>query len=60
LIIVLDDWFELPLVTPEQIRVARQIKHIFSGDLEAPVLTYPSFPGKEKHYVKFQYSVSYR
>jgi len=51
---VLDDWFELPLVTPEQIRVARQIKHIFSGDLEAPVLTYPSFPGKEKHYLKAQ------
>ena len=29
----LEEWHELPLVTPEQVRVSRQIKHILTGDL---------------------------
>ena len=51
---VLDDWYELPLVTPDQIVSARQIKHLFSGDLNAKILSYPVFPGQEKHYLKAQ------
>lgn len=50
----LDDWYELPLVTPEQLRVSRQIKHIFTGDLNAKIFSYPFFPGVEKHYLKAQ------
>jgi radial spoke head protein 4A len=49
---VLLDWFELPLVTPEQIIKAREIKHIFTGDLNAELDTYPPYPGKEKHFLK--------
>ncbi|XP_068148118.1 radial spoke head protein 6 homolog A [Drosophila tropicalis] len=47
-----DDWIELPIVTPRQIVVSRQIKKFFTGDLEADVISYPCFPGKEKHYLR--------
>lgn len=44
--IVSDDWYELPLVTPEQIKISRQIKHVFTGQLGAPVRSYPDFKGQ--------------
>lgn len=47
-----DDWIELPIVTPRQIVVSRQIKKFLTGDLEADVISYPCFPGKEKHYLR--------
>lgn len=40
------DWVELPIVTPQQMRVSRKIKYFFTGDLEAPVVRNPFFPGK--------------
>lgn len=40
------DWVELPIVTPQQMRVSRKIKHLFTGDLEAPLFCNPFFPGK--------------
>jgi radial spoke head protein 4A len=47
-------WVELPQVTPEQVKLARLIKHIVRGELEADVQGYPKFPGKEKHFLKAQ------
>ncbi|XP_052838830.1 radial spoke head protein 4 homolog A [Drosophila gunungcola] len=47
-----DDWTELPIVTPRQIVVSRHIKKFLTGDLEADVISYPCFPGKEKHYLR--------
>nr|XP_016928725.1 radial spoke head protein 4 homolog A [Drosophila suzukii] len=47
-----DDWIELPIVTPRQIAVSRQIKKFLTGDLEADVVSFPCFPGKEKHYLR--------
>ncbi|KAH8261215.1 hypothetical protein KR044_005355 [Drosophila immigrans] len=47
-----DDWIELPIVTPRQIIVSRHIKKFFTGDLEADIVSYPCFPGKEKHYLR--------
>lgn len=47
-----DDWIELPIVTPRQIVVSRQIKKFFTGDLESDIVSYPCFPGKEKHYLR--------
>lgn len=35
----------LPHVTPKQIVIARQIKRFLTGDLTAPVCSYPPFPG---------------
>jgi radial spoke head protein 4A len=44
-------WVELPVITPKHILMARKIKHIFTGNLEANIITNPFFFGKEKHYV---------
>ncbi|XP_014095097.2 radial spoke head protein 6 homolog A isoform X2 [Bactrocera oleae] len=49
---VSDDWMELPMVTPSQIKVSREIKKFLTGDLEADIQSYPCFPGKEKHYLR--------
>ena len=34
--------------------IARQVKHIFTGDLNAAVDTNPKFPGKERHLLRAQ------
>ncbi|XP_058806534.1 radial spoke head protein 6 homolog A [Phymastichus coffea] len=50
----LDDWVELPAVTPEQIVIARQTIYVFTGNLEADIRTFPPFPGNEKNYLRAQ------
>lgn len=47
-------WVELPVITPKHVLMARKIKHIFTGNLEANIITNPFFFGKEKHYLKAQ------
>ncbi|XP_070576877.1 radial spoke head protein 6 homolog A-like [Ptychodera flava] len=47
-------WTKLPPVTPQQIAVARQIKKFFTGRLDAPVISYPPFPGNEANYLRAQ------
>jgi radial spoke head protein 4A len=47
-------WVQLPLVRPEHIIASRKVKHLMTGDLEAPVLTMPFFPGKEKNFLRAQ------
>jgi len=49
-----DKWIKLPAVRPEHIMAARQIKKMFSGDLEKSVNSYPPFPGKEAEYLAAQ------
>lgn len=34
---LLNDWIQLPDCRPEWINAARKIRHIFTGDLNAPV-----------------------
>ena len=51
---LLDEWTQLPDVTPEQIRMSRKFKKILTGDLEADVEVYPFFKGKEKHLLRAQ------
>lgn len=48
------EWVELPDVSPQQLQTARQVKKYFTGDLNAEVRTYPSFPGKERHLLRAQ------
>ena len=43
--VVNDYWTELPLVTPEQIKISKFIKYVFTGELEAPIISSPAFPG---------------
>ncbi|KAL6256088.1 hypothetical protein P5V15_013323 [Pogonomyrmex californicus] len=47
----LDEWIELPTVTPQQIVIARQIVRYCTGNLETPI---PLFPGTEKNYLRAQ------
>lgn len=45
------DWTELPLITPQQLRVSRKIKVLFTGDLNRKIISNPHFLGKESHLV---------
>ncbi|XP_076464224.1 LOW QUALITY PROTEIN: radial spoke head protein 6 homolog A-like [Babylonia areolata] len=47
-------WVKLPQVTPAQISGARKIKKFFTGRLDAPVVTFPPFPGNESNYLRAQ------
>ncbi|KFQ36139.1 Radial spoke head protein 4 A, partial [Mesitornis unicolor] len=46
-----EPWVKLPPVTPEQIVCARKIKKFFTGRLDAPVVSFPPFPGNEANYL---------
>uniref|UniRef100_F6Z8X8 Radial spoke head component 4A n=1 Tax=Monodelphis domestica TaxID=13616 RepID=F6Z8X8_MONDO len=47
-------WVRLPSVTPAQIVIARKIKKFFTGRLDAPITSYPPFPGNESNYLRAQ------
>ncbi|XP_066488556.1 radial spoke head protein 6 homolog A-like [Tiliqua scincoides] len=47
-------WVKLPQVTPAQIVNARKIKKFFTGRLDAPIVSYPPFPGNESNYLRAQ------
>eukprot|EP01112_Ceratiomyxa_fruticulosa_P018342 TRINITY_DN5842_c0_g1_i1.p1 TRINITY_DN5842_c0_g1~~TRINITY_DN5842_c0_g1_i1.p1 ORF type:complete len:551 (-),score=159.63 TRINITY_DN5842_c0_g1_i1:322-1821(-) len=49
-----DEWVKLPNVTPAQISTARKISKFFTGDLDANVISYPPFPGKEASLLRAQ------
>jgi radial spoke head protein 4/6 len=51
---LLNDWIQLPEVCPEHIMVARMIKHVLVGDLNATIDSNPPFPGKERHFLRAQ------
>lgn len=50
----MEDWIQLPDVTPAQIQAARMIKHICTGNLNASIESNPPFPGKERHFLRAQ------
>uniref|UniRef100_A0A672U8W1 Radial spoke head component 4A n=2 Tax=Strigops habroptila TaxID=2489341 RepID=A0A672U8W1_STRHB len=47
-------WVKLPPVTPAQIVCARKIKKFFTGRLDAPIVSFPPFPGNEANYLRAQ------
>ena len=51
---LLESWYELPDITHEQIVVSRRFKYHLTGDLNAKVKSFVSFPGKEMHLLKCQ------
>ncbi len=51
---ILEDWIQLPDVKPEQIMVAKLMKYIFTGNLNAEINSTPPFPGKERHLLRAQ------
>jgi len=50
----LSSWVKLPHVKPEALMVARKIRKSFTGLLDAPVQSYPPFPGNEADYLRCQ------
>lgn len=53
-IVVQNEWYELPLITPAQLKASRLIKYTFTGDLHAQIKSYPKFTGSEEHLLKCQ------
>ena len=51
---ILESWYELPDITPEQLVASRQFKYHFTGDLNSKVKSFRTFPGKEMHLLKCQ------
>ncbi len=49
---VFADWVELPVIKPQHLRESRRIRHLFTGELDAPVHTSPPFFGKERDLLK--------
>ncbi|XP_001639413.2 radial spoke head protein 4 homolog A isoform X1 [Nematostella vectensis] len=47
-------WIKLPPVTPAQIGISRQIRKFLTGRLDAPIVSYPPFPGNETNYLRAQ------
>lgn len=52
----LTQWTRLPDLTLKDIKASRNIKVMFTGDLERPIFTNPFFFGQEKHYLRAQIS----
>lgn len=50
----LSEWKKLPDLSPKQLIASRQIKVLFTGDLERQIYTNPFFEGQEKHYLRAQ------
>ncbi|CEM16903.1 unnamed protein product [Vitrella brassicaformis CCMP3155] len=51
---VLEPWVLLPDALPKEILAARQIKKLFTGDLNRLVISHPWFPGTEKQLLRCQ------
>jgi radial spoke head protein 4A len=47
-------WTKLPNVTMEQIVTSRKFKKYLTGNLDAPVNSFPPFPGNERHFLRTQ------
>ena len=50
----LSEWKKLPDLAPQEIEASRQIKVLFTGNLERNIYTNPFFFGQEKHYLRAQ------
>ena len=49
---ILEDQIQLPDVKPEYLIVAKMIKYILTGHLNADIKSTPPFPGKEDNYLE--------
>ncbi len=47
-----DAWTRLPNVTPHQVSVARKLRRVLTGRLDAAVGGHPPFPGTEASYLR--------
>jgi hypothetical protein len=52
----MSEWIKLPDLTPQELAASREIKVLFTGNLERQIYTNPYFFGQEKHYLRAQIS----
>jgi radial spoke head protein 4/6 len=52
----MSNWEKLPDLSVKDLQAARNIKVMFTGDLNRPIFTNPFFFGQEKHYLRAQIS----
>jgi radial spoke head protein 4A len=50
----LSAWTRLPDLSPADVKAAREVKVVFTGELNRPIYTNPFFFGQEKHYLRAQ------
>jgi hypothetical protein len=50
----LEGWTQLPDLTPSDIQAAREVKVLFTGELERKIVTNPFFFKREKHFLRAQ------
>lgn len=48
------DWIELGDARPVHIKAAREIRYLFTGELDTKIVTNPHFPGLERDYLRCQ------
>lgn len=53
---LLNDWVQLPESQPELLQIAKNIKVVFTGNLNAKIDSCPPFPGRERHLLREQLS----
>merc|ERR1712094_137809 len=46
------EWVQLPNAVPAQIKASRKINKLFTGDLSAPIWSFPPFPWTEKELLR--------
>lgn len=49
--LIAGEWNELPTVTAKQVRQARTLRYVFTGNLTRKIISSPEFDGEERHYV---------
>jgi radial spoke head protein 4A len=49
-----DKWHKLPNVKPAEVVACRQIRKLMTGRLDAPLVSYPPFPGSEENFLRAQ------
>lgn len=50
----LEDWYQLPDITPQQMQTSMLFKYTFTGDLKAKVKSFVNFNGSEAHLLRCQ------
>ena len=46
-----NNWEELPAISARQLRQAKTLRYLFSGDLNQKIVSTPEFDGEERHFV---------
>jgi hypothetical protein len=49
--LISNKWEELPAISARQLRQAKELRYLFTGDLKRKIISSPEFDGEERHFV---------